>query len=125
MGSPFLYVRADIHAFGRCDGKGRLFLMGIVFCGGEEKNFLIMGGFVDTGGRKKSNRFFECGIMEGLCAAWGTRKGNQKPWRVFGFRSLGLCPKLPQGRPGVCAQRKLRKTKTAERFWFAQGIGAE
>jgi hypothetical protein len=40
------------------------------------------------------------------------------------FRSLGQGPKLQQGRPGVCAQRTLRKTKTAKRFWFAQGIEA-
>jgi hypothetical protein len=36
--------------------------------------------------------------------------GPKTLW-VFGLGSLGLCPKL-------------RKTKTAKRFWFAQGIEA-
>jgi hypothetical protein len=53
------------------------------------------------------------------------KDAEPKTLRVFGFRSLGLCPKLYPELVQEFHEVKLRKTKTAKRFWFAQGIEAE
>jgi hypothetical protein len=55
--------------------------------------------------------------------SWSSAQGEPKRY-AFWFSEFGALPQTPPKDAQEFCEAKLRKTKTALRFWFAQGIEA-